>query len=135
MKGRLKMKNKIIAALIFVVPIVMFAIMSNKPSNDIVFAAQGKPVVYVFSSPMCGECSKYAPTVKKMQSKYADRIDIIKINASDSDKQIKKLVEKYEIMLVPTTVFTDKNNVQIEKAEGALPEEILVEKIENLCNR
>lgn len=129
------MKNKIIAALIFIIPVLMFAIISSRPANDIVFAAQGKPVVFIFSSPMCSECAKYSPTVEKVRSKYSDDVDIIKINAADSDKKIQALVEKFGIVLVPTTVFTDKNNVQTEKAEGALSEAQLSEKIENLCNR
>lgn len=128
------MKNKIIAGLIFIVPLAIYAAISHFGGNvqNEAVAADGRPTVYIFSSPMCGECKRFAPVADEVKELYKDKIDVIKINATNSDASVQEKVKKYNVYLVPTSVFTDKNGHEVSRAEGAISKEEFCQKADKL---
>lgn len=129
------MKNIITIALILILPVLVYFVMS-KNSNDItVFAKDmSKPSMYVFSSTMCMDCQKVKTLLKEIQPDYVDKINIVHINAIENTKKTKELVKKHNVVLVPTIVFLDVNNSEINRIEGYMPKEEFIKEIEESIN-
>ncbi|MBQ2644244.1 thioredoxin family protein [bacterium] len=119
------MKNKTIISLVLILPVVIYFILIafNKDTaiEQSVNAQNNLPQIIVFSTPMCGECRKMAPIVDEIKKNYSDKISILKINAVDNKKETNKLVQKYNIYLVPTIVYLNKDGKIINRTEGSMP--------------
>lgn len=119
------MKNKIIVSLSFVIPLVIYfvlcAIYPEKAVNPAVAKSSGVPQIIVFSTPMCGECRKMAPVVEQAKKNFGEKIDIVKINASENKAETQKLVKEHQIYVVPTIVYIDENGVVKQRTEGSMP--------------
>jgi len=120
------MKNFSIIALIFIVPIVAYMILS-KP--DASFAnktvAKNRPQIIKFTSLMCLDCKKLSTVFKDVYPKYSSKIVLVEVQVQNNDEYTKKLVEKYNVTLVPTLVFLDSKGKKVAKTEGFLDKEQL----------
>lgn len=89
----------------------------------------GNMTIVDFHAPWCGPCKMVGPIVEKLAEKYADKIKIGKLNIDDNND----LPTQYNVRNIPTILFF-KNGIQVDKQVGAVSEQKLEEKIENLIN-
>lgn len=129
------MKNIITIVLILIVPVITYMVMS-KNSNDVTAIAQtnNMPSFITFTSTMCMDCKKMKSVIKEIQPDYSSKINFISINALDKNKKVNEYIKKYNVVLVPTMVFLDKNGNQVNKIEGFIPKEDLIKEIEATIN-
>ncbi len=131
-------KNLIIVALVLIVPLVAFWILSNTNSttaqtnpeiqqtNQFVNeVAIGKPKILKFTSTMCLDCQTMNKLFKEVYPKYQDKIVLTEISVQDGKAFTNEQIKKYNITLVPTMIFLDSNNNQIQRIEGAIEKEVL----------
>lgn len=133
-KGQ-KMKNKIIVSLIFIIPIaIYFILLTINPDKALDMPAEAKeiPQVLMFSTPMCGECRKMVPVIDRAKQTYKDRVEIIKIDASERNAKTQKLVSKYRIYVVPTFIYIDRTGNNINRTEGSMSYEEFEKYIKDL---
>lgn len=123
------MRNWILILIILIVPVMSFYFLEKNSvkvnTSHMAFADSGRPKVIKFSAPMCIDCSKQIRIFKIVKPKYKDKIDFVDVNAQQEDASTRKLIEKYNVLVVPTIVFLDKNNQLIKKQEGLMTEKEL----------
>ncbi len=129
------MKNIITILLILIVPICAYLIMS-KNSTDIMANAKEKnmPAIMTFTSSMCMDCQKMKAVIKEVEPNYTGKINFIMVNALDKDRKVKEAIKKYHVVLVPTMIFLDENGNELNKIEGAISKEQLINELEETIN-
>lgn len=129
------MKNLIIIALIFVVPLVAYRILSTRDTNAEHKIITNQPQIIKFSSQMCSECKKLDAVLKEVYPKYSNKIALVKIQVSDNDDYTKKLIEKYNVTLTPTLVILNSKGEKLSKLEGFVEKEKLEKIMQDLSNK
>jgi thioredoxin 1 len=86
-----------------------------------------KPVMIDFWAEWCGPCRMVDPIVKEMAAEYEGRAIIGKVNV-DTNPDISM---RFGIRNIPTIIFL-KGGEMVDKSVGAVPKNILAEKLENL---
>lgn len=116
------MKNLFIILAILILPVFAYIVLDAGRDKNIISTAQAldKPSIIIFTSTMCADCQKMKKVIAVVEPNYKDKIEFIKINASDSDKSVQELVKKHNVYLVPTMVFIDKKGNQIFRREGSM---------------
>lgn len=113
------MQNKIVVSIVFIVPLAIYFLLSAFcPTN--IANAENLSKVYVFSTPMCGECRKMAPVVEQAKKTYKDKIHIIKIDATQRRSDVQKLVKQHQIYVVPTVIYINKEGKVVGRTEGSM---------------
>lgn len=124
-------KNIIIAALVLIVPLVAFWVLSNsnsttaKTNTDVAEVAVGKPQVLKFTSTMCLDCQTMNKLFKEVYPKYQDKIVLTEIFVQDGKSFTNEQIKKYNVTLVPTMIFMDSDKNQVRRVEGAIEKEVL----------
>jgi thioredoxin 2 len=86
-----------------------------------------KPVMVDFFSPTCGPCRTMSPVIDNLSKKYAGRIILAKLDTSRNQM----IPSQYQIRGVPTLIFF-KNGQMIDQVTGAMPEDALSQKLNQL---
>jgi thioredoxin 2 len=94
--------------------------------NDFIGQA-GLPTMVDFFSPTCGPCQMLAPTVERLAAKYVGRAIIAKLDTSRHPIT----AGRYGIRGVPTLLFFKDGQLR-DQLTGAVPEQLLAQKIEEL---
>ena len=129
------MKNIITIALILIVPMLIYSIVKNEAQETTAYAKDNNlPTMITFSSTMCLDCQKMKEVIKEIENDYKNKINFISINATEKDNNIKSMVKKYSIVLVPTMVFLDRNDKEVKRIEGAITKDELISELEELYN-
>ena len=105
------MKNWIIVLLIFLIPLGVYTTLEIKRGSYVSEAKNnmGQAVVLKFTSPMCSECQ----SVQKILDKIKDNWELVEFRevnvagGASEKKEIKALIKKYNVTMVPTLVFID----------------------------
>jgi len=119
-------KSVIIALLIFIVPLLFYwGLTKNQTISVLPSEASNKPVIIKFASPMCYECQELEKIFEEVYPKHSSRISLVKINVAENSIEVDKLIKKYEVTLVPTTIFKDKNGSVTRRIEGMIQPKIL----------
>ena len=136
------MKNWIIILLLFALPLGTYAYLDAKSQNAKTCSvealnkmqdemANSKVKIIKFSSPMCSECKKMAQELNKAMESLKDSVILEEINISETTgknaKYNKSAIKKYNVTLVPTVVFIDKEGNAIQKKEGLLKSDEIIE--------
>jgi thioredoxin 1 len=79
-----------------------------------------KPVIVDLWAPWCGPCRVMEPAFKQISQKYADQVDIWKINADESPEVLKAL----SVMGIPTVISFSKGK-EILRRTGIQSAEML----------
>ncbi len=127
-------KNIIIIALIFLVPLVAYyGLTKDKLTTPPSIAAGGAEVIK-FTSPMCYECQQLEKVFEEVFPAYNRDITLKHINVTQKDNTTKMLIKNYDVKLVPTTVFKDKNGNTLRRIEGSMQPQILENYLKELIN-
>ena len=137
------MKNWIIILLIFAMPLGLYAYLEAKAENAKVCAVVGnseiknpKAKIVKFSSPMCSECKEMAIELDKAMENYKNSVIVEEINVVENVgkgvKYNKAAIKKYNVSLVPTTVFLDKEGNTVKKREGVIKADEIIEILDGI---
>lgn len=95
-----------------------------------VFLGERPALIDIYAS-WCGPCQRLSPILDKLAEKYADKIDIYKVDV-DTDREVPRA---YKIKSVPTLIFAPLN-ADRQMMHGDMTMAQLSEAIENiLLNR
>ncbi len=111
-------KNIIIIALIFIVPIIAYAILSENQTVSAAKTVEGQPQVIKFSSKLCIDCKKIKTCFDELKPKYQDKITFLEYDVQSNDKDVSNSIDKYNITLVPTVIYLDKKGKEVKRTEG-----------------
>lgn len=129
------MKNFSIIALIFVVPLLAYMILTKGDVSSANKAADAnKPQIIKFTSLMCLDCKKLDKVIKEIYPKYSEKIVLIEVPVQNENEFTKKQVEKYNVTLVPTLIFLDSKGKKIRRTEGFVEKNELEKYMKDLIN-
>lgn len=133
------MKNWIIALAILIIPVVTYFVLDKTNSSKAAFEAQAqssysKPLVIKFSSPMCLDCKKLEGVTTVVMPKYADKVVYQKYTTQTNDKNTNAMIKKYNVTLVPTMIFVQKDGKIFKRTEGYMTEMELENILKGLIN-
>lgn len=94
--------------------------------NEVVMNSE-KPVLLDFWAEWCGPCRMVGPIVEEMSHDYAGKAVIGKVNVDENPD----ISAKYGIRNIPTIIFV-KDGLVVDKSVGAVPKNVLTEKMEAL---
>ncbi len=83
------------------------------------------PVLVDVYADWCGPCKMMAPTVEKIAEKYEGRAKVGKVN-SDEEPAI---AQRFNVMSIPNFLII-KNGKLVDNVVGAVPENVLTEKLD-----
>ncbi len=127
-------RNIIIILLIFLVPLaVYFGLTRDKLTTLPSIASEGVQVIK-FSSPMCYECQELEKVFDEVFPKFEKDVTLRKIDVTQKSKDTKALIREYEVKLVPTTVFKDKDGNTTRRIEGNMQPQILENYLKEITN-
>jgi len=125
-------KALLIICLIFVVPVIAYAVLSNRQADttEIAVAATGMPRMIKFSAPMCSDCQKMAEVINEVREDYNGKVEFVEISVNQNTPEVRSLIKRHNVKLVPTMIFMNSNGEQIARVEGAIPKEDFIEYLE-----
>jgi thioredoxin len=85
------------------------------------------PVLVDFYATWCGPCQMMVPILDSVNTQLKGRLQVVKI---DTDKY-PQLASQYEIHALPTLVLF-KNGQPLERIEGVVPAEQLIQRLQVL---
>lgn len=128
------MKKLIIILGIIILPMLIYWGLENinKTTEPAVAQAQNGPIVLKFYSEMCLDCKLLAGEIEKINPKYKEQITIKNVDIQANKN--KSLIKKYDIKVVPTCVFLDKDSKVKHKQEGFIEKNIFEKYLDNLID-
>lgn len=112
-------KNLIIISLIFALPLIAYAVLSGtKVESATQEHVSGKPQIIKFSSKLCSDCKKMKGVFETVMPQYSSTVEVIEYDIEKNDKNINNAIDTYNVNLVPTVVYIDKNGKVVRKTEG-----------------
>ncbi|CAN0892224.1 Thioredoxin Y, chloroplastic [Linum grandiflorum] len=88
-----------------------------------------KPVLVDFYATWCGPCQLMVPILEEVSSVLTDTVQVVKI---DTEKYV-SIANQYDIQGLPTFILF-KDGKPIDRFEGALPKEKLIQRIQSSLN-
>ncbi|WP_044974765.1 thioredoxin domain-containing protein [Ruminococcus sp. HUN007] len=93
----------------------------NKENFDAEVLSSEIPVLVDFFSDSCVPCKKIALVLSKLESEYADRLKIVKVNVNFDEE----LAVKYNIEATPTLLLLNKGD-EVSRLKGAVSKDEIV---------
>lgn len=131
------MKNWIVALAILILPIVTYFVLDKTNGDKTNFeavAATGKPAVIKFASSMCLDCKKMEAMMSEVMPAYSDKVVYEKVNSQSNDRNTKSMIKKYNVTVVPTVIFLNKDGSVYKKTEGAYDKKEFEEYLKGIIN-
>ncbi len=95
--------------------------VNNEIFNEQILGSD-KPVLLDFYATWCGPCQMMAPVVEEIAEELGDKVIVGKINSDENEE----LVEKYNIMSIPTLVIR-KNGQDFKTFLGVTSKQDLID--------
>ena len=128
-------KNIIIILLIFLVPIAAYwGLTKDKITTLPSVASSSGDEIIKFSSPMCYECQELKKVFDEVFPKYNNDITLKEIDVTKRNGNVQTLIKKYDVKLVPTTVFKNQDGKITRRIEGSIQPKILENYLKELIN-
>lgn len=128
-------KNLIIISLIFVLPLIAYAVLSGtKVESATQEHVSGKPQIVKFSSKLCSDCKKMKGVFEAVMPQYSSTVEVVEYDIEKNDKNINDAIDKYNVDLVPTVVYIDKNGKVVRKTEGYIDKHKFETYVKELLN-
>ena len=100
----------------------MAKVATNTNFDDLL--QDGTLVIVDFWATWCGPCRMLSPLLDEVEEEMADKVTVVKVNVDDADE----IAMKFRIMNIPTLLFF-KGGQLVDKTVGAMPKNVLVDKI------
>lgn len=128
-------RNVITILLIFLVPLALYwSLTRDKSMTALPTIAFTSTEIIKFSSPMCYECQELDKIFDEIYPGYANKVSLRKVDVTQKDKTTKQMIKDYDVKLVPTCIFKNKEGNVIRKTEGAIQPRILENYIKEQIN-
>lgn len=130
------MKPKHILGIVILISLIAFAVWRNwdkigysssnskqpeiSPSRTAVGAQL--PIMLELGSKTCISCKKMKPILEELQNEYRGRVIILFIDV----KEEPKAVQKYNISLIPTQIFINKDGKEVHRHVGFYEKEKII---------
>ena len=89
-------------------------------ATDVIEASSTKPVVVDFWAPWCGPCRQLSPLLERVAARYADDIDVVKVNVD----QAQRVAGTYRVQGIPA-VKAFKDGAVVAEFVGLQPEAVV----------
>lgn len=100
-----------------------------KPKNPLTKALKnGKPTVLDLGSSTCVPCKMMKPIFAELEKTYKGKANILLLEIND----YRDLSAQYQVRVIPTQIFFDKNGKQVWRHEGFLSKEEIIKKLKEL---
>ncbi len=86
-----------------------------------------KPVIVDFWAVWCGPCRIVGPVVQEIGEEYSDKATVGKLDVDHNPESARK----YGIRNIPTALYFKGGEV-VDKQVGAVPKQVLIQKLEAL---
>lgn len=96
--------------------------INNNPKNIAQTEFKNMPALLEFSSETCYPCKQMKPVIEEIKKDYEGKA-MVKIVDVYEDME---LAEKYNIRLIPTQIFLDKEGKEYFRHEGLFPKEEII---------
>ena len=125
-------KNIIIILFIFLVPVITYFMLTVSNESTAKPLETGKPQVVKFTSQMCLDCQTMNKIFKEIFPGFSEEIVLTEIQVQDNKPETQKMIEKYNISLVPTIILLDSKGNQVKRIEGAISKDEMEKCLRNL---
>ena len=127
-------KNITIILSILSLPICFYYYLDKSQAVSASKINTTQPSIIKFSSDMCGECIKMEKIINNVFPKYETKITLINVPVQKQTKEVKKLISEYNVTLVPTLIFKDKNGQIVKRVEGSMSNDTFENYLKRLTN-
>ena len=127
-------KNALIILLILIVPLAAYFILSKNNAESLVEAKTNVPQMIKFTSRMCYDCQRLETIVKEVYPRYSKNIALTEISVQDNSSAVQNMIKKYQVKLVPTSIFIDKEGEIKNKVEGFIDKPALENYLNEIAN-
>ena len=100
----------------------MAKVATNNTFDELI--QSDKLVIADFWATWCGTCRMLTPILDEVEEEMSDKIQVVKVNVDDADE----VAAQFRIMSIPTLLFF-KNGQVVDKTVGAMPKNVLIDKI------
>jgi len=99
-------------------------VQGDAPTNERKRASAGLPRLVDLGSTTCVPCKMMTPILDSLSKSYKGKLMVEFINVSESPKA----AEEYNVRMIPTQVFFDKNGHEFFRHVGFYPKEDILAK-------
>lgn len=103
----------------------MAKVATNTNFNELL--QDDKLVIVDFWATWCGPCRMLSPVLDDIEEELSDKISVVKCNVDDADE----IAARFRIMSIPTLLFFKGGEI-VDKSVGAMPRNILLDKINSI---
>ena len=127
-------KNLTIILAILFIPLIAYFVLSKNNNTSIVEAKVHQPQMLKFTSRMCYDCQRLEDVVKNVYPQYADKVVLTEVSVQDNSSSVQTMIKKYQVKLVPTSIFLDKDGNIKNRVEGYIDNEKLSNYLSEISN-
>jgi len=103
-------------------------VVKKAPSGTAENIEKGKPSLVDLGSSTCIPCKEMVPILAQVKKMYAGKVVVKFIDINEDPKE----TSKYEIRVIPTQIFLDKNGKEVFRHEGVFSTENIVKVLKDM---
>ena len=128
-------RNVVTILMIFLVPLALYwGLTRDKSLATLPTIAFTGSEIIKFASPMCYECQELEKVFDEVYPEFANKVSLRKIDVTNKDKGTRQIIKDYDVKLVPTCIFKNKDGQTVRKTEGLIQPKILENYIKELIH-